>query len=208
MSQSFFGTTQLRLDVLHFKTTNIFEFDSLKQIPDTFLRIQFWRIARQPFEMNAFGPSFCQVVFDGLTSMNRSAIPDDQQLTGNLTREDLQKANDIWACVRMILSLHNDLSFGSESANGREMITSQLDFQNGRFANGGIGAHRQWQHIKGGLIYENNRPFFVCGFFFNSSQRCSFQLWIAASLRCVAFWMGFCRLYLRLRSRRLQWAGW
>ncbi|GAC1310997.1 MAG: hypothetical protein NVSMB27_47790 [Ktedonobacteraceae bacterium] len=40
MSQSFFGTTQLRLDVLHVQTTNILKFDSLEQIPDAFLWCQ------------------------------------------------------------------------------------------------------------------------------------------------------------------------
>src|SRR6266568_9103948 len=207
MSQSFFGTTQLRPDVLHFKTTNIFEFDSLEQIPNAFLRIQFWRIARQTFEMNAFGTSFCQVVFDDLTSMNRSAIPDHQQLAGNLTREDLQKANDIWAFVRMVLGLHNDLPFGCDSANGREMVTSQLDFQNGRFANGGVGAYRQRQEIKSRLIYKDNGTIFLFGLFFSAGHRSSFQAWIATSSRCVAFWMGFCRLYFTPRRRRLQWAG-
>jgi len=38
MSQSFFGTAQFSLDVLHVKTTNILEFDSFEQISDTFLR--------------------------------------------------------------------------------------------------------------------------------------------------------------------------
>jgi hypothetical protein len=38
MSQPFLDATQLCLDVLHLKTTNILEFDALEQIPDPFLR--------------------------------------------------------------------------------------------------------------------------------------------------------------------------
>jgi len=204
MSQPFLGTTQLRLDMLHLKTTNMLEFDPLEQIPDPFLGIQFWSIARQAFEMNTFGSSFCQKVFDDLTAMNRGTVPNDQQFAGNLSQEQLQKANYIWAFVGMVLGLHVYLAFRGDGANGREMVAGQFDAQYGRLANWSIGASHQWQKIKSRLIYEDNSALFVFGLFFSSSHRCSFQLWIAASSRCVAFWMGFCWLYLMLRRRRLQ----
>jgi hypothetical protein len=110
MPQAFFGSPHLPLDVLHIKTTNILEFDSFEQIPDSFLRIQFWCRSRQAFKMNPLGTTFCQVIFDGLTEMNGGSIPDDQQFAGNLTSEQRQKANDIGIFVRMILHLHDDLS--------------------------------------------------------------------------------------------------
>jgi hypothetical protein len=59
MSQPFFGTTQLELDVLHVKTTNILEFDALEQVPDAFLGT----LApgyRQALKMDAFGSALCQ----------------------------------------------------------------------------------------------------------------------------------------------------
>ena len=61
MPQPFFGTTQFQLDVLHIKTTNILEFDALEEIPDSFLRVEFWGISRQLFEMNATGTPFVQI---------------------------------------------------------------------------------------------------------------------------------------------------
>ncbi len=84
MSQPFLGTTQLPLDVLRVKTTNILEFDTLEQIPDPFLWVQLWCITRQAFEMNAFGSAFCQKVFDHLTAMNGGSVPDHQQFAGDL----------------------------------------------------------------------------------------------------------------------------
>lgn len=110
MPQPFFGTTQLPLDMRHVKTANVLEFDSFEQIPDAFLRIQFWGIRRETFKMNPLGTAFCQKVFDRLTAMNGCSIPDDQQFAGNLTGEHLQKANHIGTFVRMILRLHDDLS--------------------------------------------------------------------------------------------------
>ncbi len=192
MSQSFFGTTQLRLDVLHVQTTNILKFDSLEQIPDAFLWIELRSIARQAFEMDAFGSSFGQKVFDRLRAMNGSSIPDDQQLAWDLAGEQLQEANHIGAFVGMVLSLHADLSFRGNGTNGREMVTGQWDLQDRRLAGWGIGAHRHRQQVEPSLIYENDGTLFVFGLFFSSSQCSSFQLWIAASSRWVAFWMGFC----------------
>jgi hypothetical protein len=63
MSQPFFGPTQLPLDLWHVKTTNVFEFDALEQIPHPFLRIQFRSVGRQAFKMKAFGSAFGQKVF-------------------------------------------------------------------------------------------------------------------------------------------------
>lgn len=91
MPQALFGSTQLLLDVRYVKTTKVLELDALEQIPDAFLRIEFRRRGRQLFEMNATGPSFTQGVFDRLTTMDGSPIPDDQQLPGNLTGQQLQK---------------------------------------------------------------------------------------------------------------------
>jgi hypothetical protein len=203
MSQPFFGSPHFPLDVLHVKTTNIFEFDPLEQIPDSFLRIELWCIGRQLFEMNALGSAMCQVVFNGLTAMNWGSIPDDQQLARNLAGEHLQKANDIWTFVRMILRLHENPAFGGDGAHSRKVITGQLNFQDGRLAYRCIGAYRHRKQIKSRLIYKDDRSLFLLGLFFSAGHRSSFQAAIAVSSRWVAFWMGFCRLCLMRRRRRL-----
>src|SRR5579862_4250019 len=125
MPQPFFGMTHFPLDVLYIKTTNVLEFDSFEQIPDAFLRIQFWRISRQTFKMNPFSTAFCQVIFDGLTAMNSRSIPDHQQFARNLTSEQLQEADHFLAFVGMVLGLHADLSFQGNRTDGRKMVASQ-----------------------------------------------------------------------------------
>lgn len=206
MPHAFFGSPHFPLDVRHIKTTNILEFDSFEQIPDAFLRIQFGRISRQTFKMNPLGTALCQVVFDGLTAMNGRSIPDDQQFAGKLTGEQLQKANDIGTFVRMILGLHEDPTFRGDSPHSRKMITGQLDAQDRRFPYGRIGVDGHGQKIKRRLITKDDRPLFLFGLFFSAGHRSFFQAAIAASSRCVAFWMGFCRLCLRRRRRREPWA--
>src|SRR6266581_4173048 len=156
--------------------------------------------------MNALGSAFSQKVLDDLRAMNGRSIPDDQQFTGDLASEQLQKANHIGSFVRMILRLHEDPAFWSNAAHRRKVITSQLDVEHRRLAHGSIGMHSHRQEVKGGLIYKDDRSFFLLGLFFSAGHRSSFQVWIAASSRWVAFSMGFCRLCLMRRRRREPWA--
>src|SRR5205807_2997091 len=89
MSQPFFGMQQRLLKMLQVKTTNVVKFGPLEKIPNAFLGIEFWGISRQTFQPNAFGSPFCQKVFDRLTAMNGSPIPDHQDLAWDLTQEQL-----------------------------------------------------------------------------------------------------------------------
>src|SRR5690348_8008290 len=57
------------------------------QIPDAFLWIKLRSIAWQAFEMDAFGSTFAQKVFDWLRAMNGSSVPDHQQLAWDLAQE-------------------------------------------------------------------------------------------------------------------------
>src|SRR5450755_253304 len=90
MPEPFFGATQVQGDMLDIETTKVLEFDTLKEIPDAFLWVEFRGIGRQAFQMDAFGSALRQKIFDGLTSVNRGSIPDDEQLTRDLTLEQLQ----------------------------------------------------------------------------------------------------------------------
>src|SRR5260370_22769091 len=119
MSQAFFGPTQLPLDVWHVKTTNILEFDSLEQIPDAFLRIEFWSVGRQAYQMDAFGSALGQEIFDRLRAMNGGPIPDDEQFARDLALEQLQEAHHIGSLVGMVLGLHTDPSLRSDPTDGR-----------------------------------------------------------------------------------------
>jgi len=126
MSQPFLGTKQRRLDMVHLKTIHVFPLDAFEQIPDPFVRIQCWRRARQTFEMQTCGSSFCHRIVDGLTAMNRGTVPHDQHVARDLSREHLHKAHDIWACGRMVLGLQKALPLWSDAAQSRKMVTGPL----------------------------------------------------------------------------------
>jgi len=51
-----------------------------------------------------------------------------------LAEKQSQKFHDIWALVRTCLRLHKEASFGSQSANSRDVVASQRHAQDRRFA--------------------------------------------------------------------------
>ena len=83
-------------------------------------------------------PPLREKVFDHLALMNGRSIPDHQQVAGDLAREHLQKAHDIWAFVGMVLALKKQPALWGNSSNHREMVTGQFDSQDGRLASWGI----------------------------------------------------------------------
>jgi hypothetical protein len=207
MSQPFFGKQHFPSELLPAQATNILEFDAFEQIPDTFLRIEFGSVCRQLFQMKAFGSAFAEIVFHRLTAMNGGSVPDHEQLARNLAREQLQKTHHIGAFVRVILALHDDLSFWRDATHDRKMIARQLHFQDGRLSDRRIGPYAHGQQVKSRLIGKDYCPVFLRGLFFRAGHRSAFQAAMAASSRWLAFSMGFCRLCLTVRRSRLQWAG-
>ena len=57
MPQPFFGSSHFSGDLSHITTTDILEFTSFEQIPNSLLWVEFGRIARQAFQMQPFGCS-------------------------------------------------------------------------------------------------------------------------------------------------------
>ena len=80
MSQTFFGPSKLLGHLGHISAAEILEFATFEQIPDSFLRIEFGRIARQALQMEPFGRPALQKGFDHVRPMDRRAIPNHQQL--------------------------------------------------------------------------------------------------------------------------------
>ena len=96
MPEPFLGAYQFGAKLLEVNSTKIFEFAPLEQIPHSLLGIEFWRIARQLLQMDAFGSPLGQKRFDSLRAMNARPIPDDQQLAWDLAQEQVQELHHIW----------------------------------------------------------------------------------------------------------------
>ena len=74
MPQPFFGSQHFLLDVLHIKTTNIFEFNAFEQIPDLFLWVRLWCVARQTHQMDAFAHRTAQKLLGDIGTVNGRSL--------------------------------------------------------------------------------------------------------------------------------------
>ena len=207
MAETFFSSSKLIGNLGHICAADILQFAAFEQIPDPLLRIEFGRIAWEAFQMEPFGRTSREKVLDRLRPVDRCAIPDHQELAGNLAQQEAQEAHDGLRIIGMVLRLHEESPIRGDPANRREMIPGQLHPQHGRLPTWRVGAHCHGQQVKTGLIYEDDRSFFLFGLFLSAGQRSAFQLRIASSLRWVARCTGFWTLCLRARRMRLQWAG-
>ena len=181
MPEPFFGMDQLSPKLHEIRSTKVFEFAPLEQIPHSFLWIQLRCIGRQAFQVNACGSPSAQKVFDDVRAMDGRAIPDDQQFAGDLAQKHLQKAHDIWPFVRVILHLHEQSSIWCQSTDDRQVITGQRNSQDGCLTHGCIAAHGHGQEIKRRLVYEDDGTLFLFRLFFTSAPRCSHPVWRACA---------------------------
>ena len=143
--QPLFGQAEFARELGHVTATHIFEFDSLEQIPDTLIRVEFWRVAWQLLQVQALGRSTRQEGFDRLPPMNRHSIPNDQELAFDLPQQQAEEPNDIFAPIGAVLHLHEQPAIGGDAADRGQVISRELHPQDRRLPSWCPGAdgHRQ-----------------------------------------------------------------
>jgi hypothetical protein len=86
VAEPFFGAAQGQRQLSQVMAAEIAEFNALQVVPDALVRIQLRRVPRQLLQVQPSGGAVTQEVLDGLAAVNRRAIPDDQELAGDLPR--------------------------------------------------------------------------------------------------------------------------
>ena len=83
VAQTFFGFDELTIQLIEIETTDIAQLHSLEIVPDALIGVEIGSIARQLFQMQAFGRSPLEKVLDLVSAMNRRAVPDEHNLAGD-----------------------------------------------------------------------------------------------------------------------------
>ena|SRR6516165_6550489 len=73
---------------------DVAQLDPLQVVPDALIRVQVWRIAGEALQVQALGRPRCEEVLDRLAMMDRRAVPDDDQLSGDLAQQHSQEPDD------------------------------------------------------------------------------------------------------------------
>jgi hypothetical protein len=132
MPEPFLDTHQFCGELFEVGSTKVLEFAPLEQIPHAHLRIEFGCIARQALQMDAFGSTSGQKIFDGPRMVNARPVPNDQQLACDLAQKQLQKAHHVGAFAGGVLDVHDQASVYGESTDGGKMISGQCNLQHRR----------------------------------------------------------------------------
>jgi hypothetical protein len=205
--QTAHSQAQHAAQVQEMETTDILEFHVLQIVPDALGRVQLRCIAGQLLPVQARRAPLSQEGLDRPIAMDRGAIPEHQQLAGDVPQQVAQEAYHGVPVIGLLLHLQQEPSIGREATDGGEVIPGQVHPQARRLPTRRIGAHHPRQEIETGLVYPDDGALLCCRFFLSAGQRSVRQAAMAASSRWVARTSGFCGLQRSLRRRRETWAG-
>ena len=147
--------------------------------PNVLDRIQFRRIGGEVLHPQS--PAlFGKKIASELAFVGRQAVPDDQQRSGNVTQQGLQKVHHLRALDGALLQSEIEVE-ESDSGGCRDRVPVEVVLQNGSLA-----ARRPSPHAMRSLAYpafvdEDDRAPFFFGFFFISGQPTRRQRRISSS---------------------------
>jgi hypothetical protein len=97
--------------------------------------------------------------------MNRRTIPDDQNLPRYVTQQMLEEANHVWAFEGTCLHHRVQPALWRDATDSGQMIMGQTTLDDGRLANGRIGAHHHGQQVESRFINKDYGVSVRFGFF-------------------------------------------
>jgi hypothetical protein len=108
VTQPIFGFEELGRQMREIPTADILLVPrGFPQIPDPLIWVQLWRVGWQLGQQESLGGPSGQKGFDLLGPMDGGAIPNHQQLPGDLAQEQPQEPHDIFRPLGMVLHLHH-----------------------------------------------------------------------------------------------------
>jgi hypothetical protein len=180
---------------------DVAQLDVLEVGPDALVGVQVRRVAGESLQLEAPGCPLGQEVLDRLATMDRGAVPQDQELAGKVPQQVLQEADDIRALVGLLLHLHQQPPVLGNAADDRQVIAAQRQAEDRRLAAWGVGPDGAGQQVEAGLVDPDDSPTFLFRPFLRAGQRSVRHTSIAASFRWLARWTGFCTLQPAARRR-------
>ncbi len=137
------GAPELLAQVREIAAADVGEFDVLEVVPEALVeRVELGRVAGQLDEPQPPGGARRKEVLDRLGAMDGGAIPEDQQLAGEVREQVLQEAHHVSTPDRLVLHLQQQLPGAGHGADDGEMVTGQAHAQRGRLSPWGIRPHR------------------------------------------------------------------
>jgi len=146
-------------------TAKVLQSYSFQIAPDTLGRVQLRGIPRQLLQMDSPCCTTGQEVLYWLAPVDRSPIPDDQQLLRDTPQQLLKKPDYVFTVVGPLLHHHVQLPLGGNPTHHRKVVTAERGTDERCLTHWGIGTHHCGQHVETTLVHEYQGPLFLYGFF-------------------------------------------
>lgn len=152
--------------------------------PHIFDRVEFGRIGGQPLNLDATLGGGDEVL-DEQASVNRCAIPDNQQLSGNVLPEVLEEFDDLRAFDAPSMNLEVEPP-QRQAANDREAFPIKGFVQDGRFSARSPSANPCGPGAQSAFVDKDNGSPLLAGLFFKAGHSTRCHLRMAFSSRSTA----------------------
>ena len=136
---------------------------SFEVAPHVFGGIEFRRIGGQPLDLDT-APGGSDIVSDQDAAVNRSPIPENEDLTANMPLEVSQKTDDLGAFNAARLNLEVEPP-ERQAANDREAFPVEGFMEDGRLSARRPSANPRRARPQSAFIYENEGSLLPAGFF-------------------------------------------
>jgi len=173
---------------------DVAQLDALEVVPDALVRVEVGSVAGELLEADAASTALGQEVLDRLAAMDRSAVPDDQELAGDVAQQMLEEAHDVRALVGMLLYVQEQAAVRGDAADDRQVVAAQGQTEDRRLPAWGVGPDRTREEIEARFVDPDDGPTLLVGPLFRAGQRSVRQASTAASFRWLARSIGFCTL--------------
>ena len=188
------GEAEVTSEMGEILAADVAQFDALEGVPDALVGVEVRGVAGELFQADALGAALGQAVLDGLATMDRRAVPDHQELAGDVAQEVLEEAHDIRALVRVVLHQHEQAPGRGDAADDRQVVAAQGQTEDRRLPAWGVGPDRTREEIEARFVDPDDGPTLLVSPLFRAGQRSVRQASIAASFRWLARSIGFCTL--------------
>lgn len=180
---------------------DVAQLDVLEVVPDALVRVEVRGVAGELFELDASGAALGQEVLDRLATMDRGAVPEDQELAGDVAEQMLEEADDVRALVGVLLHMHQQPAVRGDAADDGQVVAAQRQAEDGGLTTWGVGPDGAGEEVEAGLVDPDDSSSLLVGPLFRAGQRSVRQASIAASFRWLARCTGFWTLQPAARKR-------
>ena len=202
------GEAEVASEMSEVLAADVAQLDALEVAPDALIRVEVRGVPGELLQADTAGAALGQEILDRLATVDRCAVPDDQELAGDLTEEVLEDAHAIRALVRAFLHQPEQAPRRGDTAADRQVVAAQRAAEDRRLPAWGVGPDRAWEEVAARFVDPDDGPAFLVSPLFRAGQRSVRQASMAAAVRWLARAIGVCTLQPAARRSLPTCLGW